>query len=96
MLDLSPRSSVDLNLSPAELRANAPLVVHGSLPAELCLSTPLHRLELDPELLGTDGVLLAEAAGGEEARAAYLERRKARIDKEIHAKDRGGDIRFGQ
>ena len=36
------------------------------------------------------------AADGAEAREAYLTRRKARIDKELHAKERGGDIHFGQ
>lgn len=58
--------------------------------------TPLHRLELDPELLDIDGLLSEQAAGGKVAREAYLERRKARIDKELHSKDRGGEIRFGQ
>jgi len=79
-----------------DLRGNAPLVVHGSVPPELLLQTPIHRLELDPELLGVDGVLSVEAAGSAEAQAAYLGRRKERIDKEMHSKDRGGEIRFGQ
>lgn len=83
-------------LKDLDLRQNAPLVVHGHVPPELLLSTPIHRLELDPELLSTDGTLTEEAAGGAEARTAYLARRKARIDKELHAKERGGDIHFGQ
>jgi len=83
-------------LKDLDLRGNAPLVVHGSVPAELLLATPLHRLEVDVQLLGTDGLLLIEAAGGEEAHAAYNTRRKARIDKEMHAKERGGDISFNQ
>ena len=86
-------------LKDLDLRLNAPLVVHASthgLPPELLLSTPLHRLEVDDQLLGTDGVLGEEAAGGKEAQQAYLVRRKARIDKEMHSKDRGGEIRFGQ
>ena len=29
-----------------------------------------------------------------EGRDAYLERRKARIDKEMHVKERGGDVHF--
>ena len=79
-----------------DLRGNAPLVVHGSVPAPLLLSTPLHRLELDDQLLDIDGTISEAAAGGKEAREAYLVRRKARIDKELHSKDRGGEIRFGQ
>ena len=55
-----------------DLRGNAPLVVHGSVPPELLLQTPIHRLELDPEMLGVDGVLSPEAAGSAEAREAYL------------------------
>ncbi len=83
-------------LKELDLRHNAPLVVHGALPAELCLSTALQHLQLDPELLGTDGLLTSDAAGGSEAQAAYLARRKGRIDKELHAKERGGDIHFSQ
>jgi len=83
-------------LKDLDLRGNAPLVVHAVIPAELLLNTPLHRLEVDPELLGTDGLLLPSVAGGEEAQAAYNARRKARIDKEMHAKERGGDISFNQ
>lgn len=83
-------------LKELDLRGNAPLVVHGSVPAELLLETPLHRLEVDPEMIGSDGLLLPEAAGGVEALAAYTARRKARIDKEMHAKERGGDISFSQ
>lgn len=83
-------------LKELDLRSNAPLVVLGALPPELCLSTPLHRLELDQELLGPDGLLLPSAAGGEEAHEAYVARRKARIDKELAAKQRGGDMSFGQ
>ena len=79
-----------------DLRGNAPLVVFGAVPAELLLETPLHRLEVDPELLGSDGLLLPSAASGEEAQAAYCERRKARIDKEMHAKERGGELHFSQ
>ena len=66
------------------------------MPAELLLETPIHRLEVDAELLGPDGLLLPQAAGGAEAQEAYNARRKARIDKEMHAKERGGEIRFGQ
>ena len=66
------------------------------VPPELQLQTPLHRLEVDPEMLGTDGTLAVEAAGGLEAQQAYLQRRKARIDKEVHAKARGGELHFGQ
>lgn len=83
-------------LKDLDLRQNAPLVVHGSVPSELLLNTPLHRLELDEQLLDIDGTLSEVAAGGKEAREAYLVRRKERIDKELHAKDRGGEIRFGQ
>lgn len=83
-------------LKDLDLRANAPLVVHGHVPAELLLSTPVHRLELDPEMVGIDGLLTVEAADGDEARQAYLARRKERIDKELHAKERGGEIHFGQ
>mmetsp|Transcript_35422 Transcript_35422/g.92981 ORF Transcript_35422/g.92981 Transcript_35422/m.92981 type:complete len:180 (+) Transcript_35422:438-977(+) len=83
-------------LKDLDLRGNAPLVVHGLVPPELLLETPLHRLELDPELLATDGLLLLSAAGTEEAHAAYLQRRKARVDKEMHAKERGGEINFKQ
>ena len=36
------------------------------------------------------------AAGSAEAREAYLTKRKARVDKELHSKDRGGEVRFGQ
>ena len=67
-----------------------------ALPSELLLNTPLHRCEVDEQLLDTDGTLSEAAAGGKEQRDAYLERRKARIDKELHSKDRGGEIRFGQ
>lgn len=45
-------------LKDLDLRANAPLVVHASahgLPTELLLATPLHRLEVDAELLDIDG-----------------------------------------
>lgn len=86
-------------LKDLDLRHNAPLAVNASahgLPPELLTDTPIHRLELDPELLDIDGLLAEGAAGGATARQAYLERRKARIDKELHAKDRGGEIRFGQ
>lgn len=83
-------------LKELDLRGNAPLVVHGSLPPQLLLATPLHHLQLDPELLASDGLLTVAAAGGAEAQAAYLERRKGRIDKELHAKSRGGDMNFGQ
>ena len=83
-------------LKDLDLRQNAPLVVHGSVPAELLLDTPLHRLELDVAMLEVDGLLSETAAGGNEAREAYIVRRKARIDKEMHSKDRGGEIRFGQ
>ena len=83
-------------LKDLDLRSNAPLVVHGSVPAELLLDTPLHRLELDEALLEIDGLLSEVAAGGKESREAYIARRKARIDKEMHSKDRGGEIRFGQ
>ena len=41
--------------------ANAPLVVHASahgLPPELLTDTPLHRLEVDMELLDIDGTLV--------------------------------------
>ena len=69
---------------------------HQRSPAPLLLSTPLHRLELDEQLLDIDGLIKESAAGGKEARDAYLVRRKARIDKELHSKDRGGEIRFGQ
>lgn len=48
------------------------------------------------QLLDTDGLLLPSAAGSDEALAAYKARRKARIDKEMHAKEKGGDISFGQ
>lgn len=86
-------------LKDLDLRDNAPLVVHArqaGLPAELLLNTPLHRLELDEPLLEIDGLLSETTAGGPEPRAAYVARRKARIDKELHSKDRGGEIRFGQ
>ena len=53
-------------------------------------------LQVDEQLLAIDGLLSEEAAGGAEPLAAYKERRKARIDKELHSKDRGGEIRFGQ
>lgn len=79
-----------------DLRRNAPLVVHGSVPPELLTSTPLHRLEVDAEMLGVDGVISEAAAGSADARTAYLSKRKERIDKEMHSKDRGGEIRFGQ
>ena len=72
------------------------MVVFGVLPAELLISTPLHRLELDRELLGFDGLLLPSAAGSDEAHEAYVSRRKARIDKELAGKRMGGDLRFGQ
>ena len=84
-------------LKDLDLRHNAPLVVHVAehgLPSELLLGTPLHRCELDEQLLDTDGTLSEAAAGGAAERDAYLARRKARIDKELHSKDRGGEINF--
>lgn len=39
-------------LKELDLRGNAPLVVHGAVPPELLLSTPLQHLQLDPEMLG--------------------------------------------
>ena len=84
------------HLKDLDLHGNAPLVVFGRLPPELLLETPLHRLEVDPELLDTDGLILATAAGSPEAREAYIGRRKGRIDKEVHAKERGGEIHFKQ
>ena len=83
-------------LKELDLHGNAPLVVHARLPPELLLDTPLQRLELDPDLLGTDGLLLEDVAGSAEAQQAYITRRKARIDKEVHAKERGGEIHFKQ
>ena len=65
--------------------------------------TPLERIELPKKLVAKDGLLVESAVGTDglpvdveynKARAAYLARRKARIDKEMHAKDRGGEINF--
>jgi len=47
-------------------------------------------------MIGIDGLITTDAAGGAEAQEAYLTRRKARVDKEMHAKERGGEIHFGQ
>ena len=53
--------------------------------------------------VGADGLLVESATGTDglpvdpeynEARAKYLARRKARIDKEMHAKERGGELNF--
>ena len=49
-------------LKDLDLRQNAPLVVHGSVPSELLLNTPLHRLELDEQLLDIDWLSEVSAA----------------------------------
>lgn len=67
-----------------DLRENVAIL---ELPAELLRDTPLHRLEVDPHLLGGDGLLRAMDGSFE-----YLERRKARIDQEVAGKAKGGDI----
>jgi len=59
------------------------------LPPELVRDTPLQSLMVGPALVGGDGQLVEM-----EGRDAYLERRKARIDKEMHVKERGGDVHF--
>ena len=72
------------------------------VPVGLLRDTPLERIEL-PRSSSKDGLLVESAVGTDglpadveynKARAAYLARRKARIDKEMHAKDRGGEINF--
>ena len=73
------------------------------VPIGLLRDTPLERIELPAKLVGTDGLLVESATGTDgmpvnpeynEARAKYLARRKARIDKEMHAKERGGELNF--
>ena len=73
------------------------------VPVGLLRDTPLERIELPKKLVAKDGLLVESAVGTDglpvdveynKARAAYLARRKARIDKEMHAKDRGGEINF--
>lgn len=58
------------------------------LPAPLLRDTPLDRVEVDPQLLGDDGLLAGDGAD------AYNARRKRLVDKELHAKLRGGDLKF--
>ena len=69
-----------------DVRDNAGL---RALPVELVRDTPLCNLLVGPALVGPDGQLLEM-----EGRDAYLERRKARIEKEMHAKERGGEVHF--
>mmetsp|Transcript_17890 Transcript_17890/g.48300 ORF Transcript_17890/g.48300 Transcript_17890/m.48300 type:complete len:253 (-) Transcript_17890:461-1219(-) len=69
-----------------DLRENVAIL---ELPAELLRDTPVHRLGVDPHLLGKDG-LLVEMEGS----AEYLQRRKARIDQEVAGKAKGGEIAF--
>jgi len=45
---------------------------------------------VDESLLNKDGTLRLDLAGRED----YMARRKARIDKEIHSKGPGGDLKF--
>ena len=52
--------------------------------------------ELRAALLALHESGVGSAAGSVEAHEAYVVRRKARIDKEVHAKARGGDMSFGQ
>ena len=60
------------------------------LPPGLLVDTPLQHLQVDDSLLGKDGLLAADIEG----RDAYVQRRAARIDKELHAKFHGGDLNF--
>lgn len=62
----------------------------SALPEPLLRDTPLQQLQVDEALLGKDGMLREDLPG----REAYMERRKARIDKEIHSKATGGDLKF--
>ena len=75
-----------VRLKDLDLRGNAGV---RELPASLLTSTPLAKLLLDDAMLGKDG-LLKEMAGSEE----YLKKRKARIDKELHGKLDGGEVRL--
>ena len=61
----------------------------SSLPVELVRDTPLCNLMVGPALVAPDGQLIEM-----EGRDAYIERRKARIEKELHAKETGGEVHF--
>jgi Leucine-rich repeat (LRR) protein len=74
-------------LKSLDLRSNPRL---SELPESLLRDTPLQQLQADEALLGKDGVLREDLPG----REAYMERRKARIDKEMHSKATGGDLNF--
>jgi len=62
----------------------------SALPEPLLRDTPLQQLQVGEALLGKDGMLREDLPG----REAYMERRKARIDKEIHSMATGGDLKF--
>jgi hypothetical protein len=62
----------------------------SELPEPLLRDTALQQLQVDDGLLGKDGTLREDLPG----REAYMERRKARIDKEMHSKATGGDLNF--
>jgi hypothetical protein len=58
------------------------------LPAQLLTDTPLDRVEVDPHLLGGDGLVSGEGSD------AYNARRKLLKDKEMAAKFNGGEVKF--
>lgn len=60
----------------------------AQLPPPLLTDTPLDRVEVDEHLIGGDGLLAGEGAD------AYNSRRKQLVDKEVHAKLHGGDLKF--
>lgn len=68
-----------------KLRGNPSL---GRLPPALLTDTPLDRVEVDAHLLGGDGLLGGEGAD------AYNARRKQLVDKEVHAKLHGGELKL--
>uniref|UniRef100_A0A7S0L3A4 Uncharacterized protein n=1 Tax=Coccolithus braarudii TaxID=221442 RepID=A0A7S0L3A4_9EUKA len=73
-------------LKDLDISGNAAIV---EVPEDLLRDTTLQHLKVDPALLGSDG-MLKEMPGSD----AYLVRRKARIDKELHSKATGGDVDF--
>ncbi|KAG8459162.1 hypothetical protein KFE25_005673 [Diacronema lutheri] len=68
-----------------KLRGNRAL---APLPAALLTDTALDRVEVDEHLIGGDGLLAGDGAD------AYNGRRKQLLDKELHAKLHGGDLKF--